>query len=257
MQRDAQSGGAAAAIALPPHAPLTEYYQPGEKTGFLRGIFDRSAPDYDRVERWMALGTGSWYRRQALRRGGLMPGMKVLDVAAGTGMVAREAISILGTPSGVVALDPSRGMLDQLLATLCVPVICATGERLPLASGSFDFLSMGYALRHLCDLPTALREFRRVLRPGGIVCLLEITAPAGKIRRALMRCYLRGLVPCLTRLTARPADSKLLWQYYWDTIDACVSPERVLDAMRDAGFVNVNRHAELGLFSEYTGTREG
>lgn len=244
------------AIALAPHAPLPAYYgRAEEKSGFVRGLFDRTAGDYDRVERVMALGTGSWYRRQALRRAGLAEGMNVLDVAAGTGMVAREAVAITGAPARVIALDPSAGMLAELKARLAIPALLARGENLPLADGSFDFLSMGYALRHLRDLRPALSEFLRVLRPGGRVCLLEITAPAGRIARLLLRAYFQGLVPCLARLTARQADSPLLWRYYWDTIAACVPPQRVLDAMRDAGFRDVRRHVELGIFSEYTGIK--
>ena len=243
-------------IALAPHAPLAGYYARAEqKSGFLRRIFDRTARDYDRVERVMALGTGSWYRRQALLRAGLTPGMKVLDVAAGTGLVTREAVAITGSRSRVVALDPSSGMLKELTARLAIPVLLGRGESLPVGDQTFDFLSMGYALRHLSDLAVALAEFDRVLRPGGRVCLLEITAPARRIGRAVLRGYLRGVVPCLTRLMARHGDSQLLWRYYWDTIAACVPPERVMHALTEAGFRDVRRHVELGVFSEYTGTK--
>ena len=240
---------------LAPHAPLTLYYPTSEqKSGFLRGLFDDTAPDYDRIERLMALGTGSWYRRQALLRAGLRSDMRVLDVAAGTGMVTREAVAICGERQ-VVALDPSAGMLRELVGRLRVPVVRATGECLPMADASFDFLSMGYALRHLADLKVALAEFVRVLKPGGRVCLLEITAPRGRIGRAAMRAYLRGLVPCLSRLTGRRSQSPRLWQYYWDSIDACVPPDRVLETMQAAGLSEVRRHAELGIFSEYTGSK--
>ena len=243
-------------LPLAPHAPLAGYYARAEhKSGFLRRIFDRTARDYDRVERVMALGTGSWYRRQALQRAGLAPGMKVLDVAAGTGMVAREAVTITGSPSHVIGLDPSGGMLKELTARLSIPVLLAGGENIPVSDGAFSFLSMGYALRHLSDLRAAFGEFFRVLRPGGRVCLLEITPPAARLPRALFRAYLRGVVPCLTRLMARHADSQLLWRYYWDTIAACVPPERVMHALTEAGFRDVRRHVELGVFSEYTGTK--
>jgi demethylmenaquinone methyltransferase/2-methoxy-6-polyprenyl-1,4-benzoquinol methylase len=241
--------------SLPPHAPLLSYYSAGQKSGFLRGIFDRTAADYDRIERLMALGTGGYYRREALKRAGLKTGMNVLDVATGTGAVAREAAAIVGDPRRVIGLDPSAGMLGQLIRRLPIRVVCATGESLPLADARFDLISVGYALRHLSDLTAALREFNRVLRPGGILCLLEITAPHRAIPRMLARAYFRGVVPCLTRLAASHSDSQLLWRYYWDTIDACVRPQQVLEAMRSAGFQNPGHHAELGIFSEYTGTR--
>ena len=242
--------------ALPPHATLPLYYRHAEqKSRFLRGIFDRTAEDYDRVEHLMALGTGRRYRRDALLRAGLAPDLTVLDVAAGTGMVAREALAIVGDRGKVIALEPSRGMLHQLTRQLPIPAICGTGERLPIADSSVDFISMGYALRHLSDLAQALEEFYRVLRPGGRLCILEITAPQRKLVRILMRGYLRGIVPLLTRLAARHADSSLLWQYYWDTIDACVPPQTVLQAMADAGFTGAIRKTQIGIFSEYTAQR--
>src|SRR5665213_261383 len=104
--RDMDSDHHGSAAALLPHAPLQLYYgNERQKRSFIRNIFDSTAGDYDRVERTMALGTGSWYRRQALGRAGLCAGMKVLDVAVGTGLVAREASALAGGPGFVVGLD--------------------------------------------------------------------------------------------------------------------------------------------------------
>jgi len=247
--------GEVSAPVLPPHRTLTEYYRQGQKSGFLRQIFDRTAIDYDRIEWLMAFGTGAKYRREALLRAGLKPGMKMLDVAAGTGAVSREALAVLGEPRQILGLDPSAGMLAQLVASVPIRVLRATGEQLPLAEASFDFLSVGYALRHMSDLSAALSEFHRVLKPGGTVCLLEITAPQRPLARALARAYFRGVVPLLTRLAARDSKTPLLWKYYWDTIDACIPPARVVKAMEQAGFADVKHHVEIGIFSEYTGRR--
>lgn len=248
------SSSLAVEAPLPPHPALDRYYQ-GPKRRFVRRIFDEGAVDYDRVERMMALGSGSWYRRRALRRAGLAQGMKVLDVAIGTGLVAREELTIVGDASRVVGVDPSSGMLAQARQSLTIPVIMGIAEQLPVEDASFDFLSMGYALRHVSDLHATFREFRRVLRPGGTIFILELTRPPSRAATALLRWYLRGVVPLLTRLLTHRAESQLLWQYYWDTIESCVPPEQVIAAMSDAGFVDAKRHTELGIFSEYTAVK--
>ena len=239
---------------LPPHPALGDYYE-GSKRPFLRRIFDQGAADYDQVERMLALGSGSWYRRKALGRAGLKRGMKVLDVAVGTGLVAREEVGIVGDSRLVVGLDPSAGMLKQAKKTLDIPVILGVGEQLPFPDGHFDFLSMGYALRHLSDLNMVFREFCRVLKPGGRLCVLELIRPRGKVGSTLLKWYMRNLLPPLTRLITRRSDSQLLWKYYWDTIEFCIPPQRVVEAMEEAGFIGVGQHVELGIFSEYNSVK--
>ena len=238
--------------AVAPHPTLPRYYASDGKRSFVRRIFNHTAGDYDRVERMMALGSGSWYRRQALKRAGLASGMRVLDVAIGTGLVAREEVSITGDPKLVLGLDPSIGMITQARRTLTLPTVLAVAEELPLSSASFDFLSMGYALRHLSDLSVAFAEFFRVVKPGGRICILEITRPPRGIRLMLLKAYMRLLVPAITRLTTNRGDSQLLWQYYWDTIEMCVPAETVISSLERAGFADVRHHLELGMFSEYT-----
>jgi demethylmenaquinone methyltransferase/2-methoxy-6-polyprenyl-1,4-benzoquinol methylase len=246
----------AEAQARPPLAVLPDYFQcEDERREFVRAIFDRTARDYDRVERLMSLGTGAWYRRQALLRAGLKPGMRVLDVATGTGLVAREAVGILGDGAAVLGLDPSTGMMQGVRNSLGIALVQARAERLPLADGAFDFLSMGFALRHVADLTAVFREYRRVLKPGGIACILELTRPERAWSRYLLKLYLRGIVPALARLVARDAQTPRLFRYFWDTIEACVPPAQVVQALEAAGFEAVRRHVEARVFSEYTAKR--
>jgi demethylmenaquinone methyltransferase / 2-methoxy-6-polyprenyl-1,4-benzoquinol methylase len=183
--------------------------------------------------------------------------MHVLDVAIGTGLVAREEVAITGDPKLVLGLDPSVGMITEARRTLTVPTVLACAEEIPLSDNTFDFLSMGYALRHLTDLSIVFREFHRVIKPGGTVCVLEITRPSRGIRLALMKAYMRFIVPALTRFATHRADTQLLWQYYWDTIEFCVPAETVMATLREAGFVDVKHHKELGMFSEYTAHKPG
>jgi demethylmenaquinone methyltransferase/2-methoxy-6-polyprenyl-1,4-benzoquinol methylase len=241
---------------LAPHPAIGGHYDGAEsKRKFIRGIFDDTAGDYDRIERMMALGSGPWYRRAALKRAGLATGMRVLDVAAGTGLVAREAVRLAGGSARVIGVDPSIGMLKHGLRSVGITGVMGVGEQLPMAEEVFDFVSMGYALRHLVDLNAAFGEFWRVLRPGGRVCILEITRPRNRIGRALLRGYMRTVVPMLARVRGARSDSKWLWEYYWDTIEQCVDGERVMQCMRACGFDEVKRHAELGIFSEFTGRK--
>jgi demethylmenaquinone methyltransferase/2-methoxy-6-polyprenyl-1,4-benzoquinol methylase len=236
-----------------PHRPLEDYYRGEEgRRPFLRRIFDQAAGDYDLIERLMALGSGTWYRRKALIRAGLRPGMDVLDVATGTGLVAREAVAVLGDARKVVGLDPSSGMLHARSMGIGPLAVQGTAESLPFDAASFDFLSLGFALRHMADLTVVFSEFRRVLRPGGIACVLEITRPNGRIAHALAKFYMRDLGTLAAKVFARHAETARLTRYYWDTIEACVPPEQVMETLRDVGFTDVRRHVELGVFSEYT-----
>lgn len=235
-----------------PHAPLTEYY-PTEsaRRGWVADMFNSTAPDYNRIENILGLGSGPWYRHQALLRAGLRPGMKALDVGVGTGLVARQAAAILGDPASVTGVDPSPGMLENAVVPAGVILVSGRAEELPFPDASFDFLSMGYALRHVSDLAIAFAEFHRVLKPGGRLCILEITCPENRLQKALLKGYARHVVPMLARLASRSGDTSVLWRYYWDTIEACAAPEDVLRTLQDAGFAGAGRHLELGMFSEY------
>jgi demethylmenaquinone methyltransferase/2-methoxy-6-polyprenyl-1,4-benzoquinol methylase len=241
-----------------PHPPLTAYYGvESERRDWVRSAFDRAAPDYDRVEKLIGLGSGSWYRRQALLRAGLASGMHVIDVGTGTGLVAREAARIVGQPQLVVGVDPSPGMRENALLPPGLELLEGTAEAIPLPDGHADFVSMGYALRHIGDFEVAAREFFRVLRPGGTVCVLEITRPQGRLGTLLLKMYMRGVIPALSWVVSRDQDTPTFLRYYWDTIEACVPPERVLATLERAGFASVKRHVEVGIFSEYRGVKPG
>jgi demethylmenaquinone methyltransferase/2-methoxy-6-polyprenyl-1,4-benzoquinol methylase len=235
-----------------PHLPLTAYYQTEEeRQAYLKKIFDDTAPDYDRIERLMAFNTGSIYRRQALIRAGLQTNMKVLDVGVGTGLVAAQACILTGDPSCVTGVDPSTGMMAASNVPEGMVLMEGRAEALPFPDNHFDFLSMGYALRHIGDLSKAFAEFERVLKPGGRLCILEMTKPQSSFGTWLLKTYMRGVIPLLTRIVSKQKASKTIWRYFWDSIESCVPPERVMVTLRSAGLTQVKRHLEIGVFSEY------
>ena len=235
-----------------PHAPLSDYYQTEQdRQAYLRQIFDNTAVDYDKIEAMLALGTGSSYRRHALIRGGLKAGMKVLDVGVGTGLVAAQACILTGNPALVTGIDPSPGMMAASKLPKTMVLMEGRAESLPFPDNHFDFLSMGYALRHISDLSIAFAEFERVLKPGGRLCILEITQAQSPFGKWLLKSYMRGVIPLLTRFISKQKDTATIWRYYWDSIEACVPPNQVLATLSAVGLTQVKQHLEIGIFSEY------
>jgi len=235
-----------------PHIPLTDYYKTEEdRQAYLRQIFDNTAEDYDRIEAMLAWGTGPNYRRQALVRAGLTKGMKVLDVGVGTGLVAAQECILTGDPALVTGIDPSPGMMAASKLPKTMVLIEGRAESLPFPDNHFDFLSMGYALRHIGDLTVAFTEFERVLKPGGRLCILEITQTKSRFGRWLLKGYMRGLIPLITAFISKQKDTATIWRYFWDSIEACVPPAQVIDTLNAAGLTQVKRHLSIGIFSEY------
>jgi len=253
MTGDARDPSDTAESRAVPHPVLKKYYErESDRRPFVNALFDNAAEHYDFVCGLGSLGSGRRYRRWVLQQSGLRAGMKFLDVATGTGMIAQGATRILGKPGAVVGLDPSVGMLREARKIVRVPLVQGTVEELPFPDGHFDFLCMGYALRHVADLGVAFRECLRVLKPGGRVLILEITLPRSSFRQRFFRIYFESVLPRITRLSTGSAKAELLMKYYWDTIDQCVPPDGVLSALRAAGFASEKRFVQGGVFSEYT-----
>lgn len=240
-----------------PHVPLLQHYAtPDAKQRFLREIFDQSAPHYEAIARLGFFGWGQWYRRDALRRAGLAPGMQVLDVASGTGATARAIRDIVRDEALITCLEPSSGMLAESKKTLGCVHIQATAEAIPVTDESYDFLTMGFALRHVDDLERAFVEYRRVLKPGGKVLILELTLPRSSAARFFLKLYFRYTLPAVVRLFMRSKEAARMMWYYWDTMETVVSPDTVIGALERAGFSKVKRYVSVGLFSEYEGVKE-
>lgn len=243
---------------LAPHPVLDRYYaEPGQRQAVVNRLFDDTARHYDRITALMSGGTGARYRRAVLQRVGVGPGSRVLDIACGTGQVSAAAVELVGPRGVVVGVDPSEGMRRVAETRRGIRTCAGTAERLPVDDRSFDVVVMGYALRHASDLIAAFREMHRVLRPGGTVVILEITPPESALARAALKLYLKRIVPPASLLVTGSPRSMELMSYYWDSIEQCVSPAAILDAMAHANLRNPTRHRTLGIFNEYVATAPG
>ncbi|MHC4448389.1 MAG: class I SAM-dependent methyltransferase [Planctomycetota bacterium] len=242
----------------PPHKPLSTYYDDdAERHRYVNQLFDRTAKHYNTIEA-LFLNGGLLYRRLSLKFAGLSRGMRVLDVAIGTGAVSRGAVKLVGPTGRVFGVDPSRGMMNEARKHFHGPLTQGVAERLPFADQSFDFVTMGIALRHVADLKTAFSEYCRVLEPGGTLWILESHVPESGLGHRLTKLVWAKLIPGLTYLSTGSRDAKLLMDYYWDTVEQCVPPPAIVEAMKNGGFAEARYKVVVpGAFCEYLAKKAG
>lgn len=164
----------------------------------IRGMFDRIAPTYDRLNRTLSLGIDARWRRRAIASLGDLDGARVLDLCSGTGDLA-AAIAARFPMARVVAADFARAMLAAGVRAgkLTAPVLQADALRLPFADGAFDAALCAFGVRNLDDTLGGLREAARVLRPGGQYAVLEFFRPTTTPRRILHALYNRNVLPAV------------------------------------------------------------
>jgi demethylmenaquinone methyltransferase / 2-methoxy-6-polyprenyl-1,4-benzoquinol methylase len=246
------AGKSSSAATERPHRPLTEFYsRPSERPEYIAHLFNSSAQYYDWISSVLAFGSDRYYRKLALRKAGLQPGMRMLDVATGTGLVARAALQLGLNKKDILGLDPSAGMLGENSKATGIQLFRGFGERLPFRDASFDFISMGYALRHVESLPDLFQEFRRVLKPNGRVLVLEISRPKSSVATAILRAYMNNALPIIARFRTNSKELRELLKYYWATIEQCVPPEQIVEGLRQAGFRKVERRRFGPMLNDY------
>jgi demethylmenaquinone methyltransferase/2-methoxy-6-polyprenyl-1,4-benzoquinol methylase len=220
-----------------------------EKVAAVRSMFDAIAPRYDRLNRIISLGLDTRWRRDGARRLGLAPGSVVLDLASGTGDLCVDLRRRGLVP---LSIDLSFGMLaaDRSGA----PRVQADILRLPVADGSVDGVTCGFALRNLVDLPTFFVELGRVVRPGGRVALLDVGRPTNRVIAWGNGVYFGRVVP---RIGALLSDGAA-YRYLPKSVAYLPEPAELVDELGRAGFDDVeHRQLSGGLTQLLTATRSG
>jgi demethylmenaquinone methyltransferase/2-methoxy-6-polyprenyl-1,4-benzoquinol methylase len=204
----------------------------------VRAMFDRIAPRYDLVNRLMTFGLDQGWRRRAIRLLGLPPGSLVLDLASGTGDLVKAA-RVAGHRS--FGVDLSLGMLASARSGQG-PGVQADAVRLPVGDGRLDGIVSGFGLRNLADLPGALAEAARVLRPEGRLCILEVDSPSSPVLRAGHAVWFQAVVP---RLGALLSDGPA-YRYLPRSVAYLPPPARLAELLEQAGFTAVARQRCAG-----------
>jgi demethylmenaquinone methyltransferase/2-methoxy-6-polyprenyl-1,4-benzoquinol methylase len=219
-----------------------------DKRHAIEAMFDRVAPDYDRMNRVISLGQDGRWRRHTLRALALGRDARVLDLACGTGDFCHELEAQGLRPVG---LDFSAGMLAR--ARVTAPLVRGDGARLPFADGAFDGVVCGFALRNFVDLDEVFRETARVLRPGGRLAALDAAVPANAILRAGHAVWFRGAVPALGKVLARDAEA---YRYLPRSTAYLPDPPELVHRLDRSGFTGSARRTLMGGSVQIlTGTR--
>jgi demethylmenaquinone methyltransferase/2-methoxy-6-polyprenyl-1,4-benzoquinol methylase len=183
-----------------------EAVSPDEKSRRVRGVFDSVAGKYDVMNDLMSAGLHRLWKRFAVDAAGIREGMRVLDLAGGTGDLARLFASRVGATGQVVLTDINRAMLaagrDRLINEgQLLPAIQCNAEKLPFAASHFDRVAIAFGLRNVTDKDAALFEMQRVLRPGGMAIVLEFSRVWAPLAPAY-DWYSFNVIPRLGKLVA-------------------------------------------------------
>jgi len=219
------------------------------KTALVRSMFDAIAPRYDLVNRTMTFGLDVRWRKQSLRALALPTGSTVLDLACGTGDFLK-LLEAGGYRS--LGMDLSWGMLAANHTRS--PLAQANGAALPVATGSVDGITCGYALRNFTDLGAVFHEFARIVRPGGRISLLEVSEPDSGLLLLGHRIWFRHVVPIIGGLLS----DRSAYRYLPTSTAYLPSTEELRSMLQEAGFSSVNRRGLSGGLSQLiTATRSG
>jgi demethylmenaquinone methyltransferase/2-methoxy-6-polyprenyl-1,4-benzoquinol methylase len=216
-----------------------------EKAGMVRGVFDSVASRYDIMNDVMSAGLHRLWKRFTVDQAALKPGDAVLDLAGGTGDLARAFCGKVGQRGHVVLADINAAMLRQGRSRLVdagvagnLSIVQVDAQQLPFADGTFDCISMAFGLRNVTDKDAALRSMFRCLKPGGKAMVLEFSEPNKAIKPAY-DLYSFKVLPTLGKLIAKDADS---YQYLAESIRMHPDQETLKDMMEAAGFERCRYH---------------
>lgn len=227
-----------------------------DKASQVSRMFDNIAPAYDFMNSAMTMGIHRLWRRKALLMLSRVTHDDILDVATGTGDLAIAMARKLD-PLAVTGVDLSAGMVEigrrkvhDLSLSDTVSLGIGDCLMLPFTDSSFDVVTCAYGVRNFADLLGGYREMYRVLRPGGIALIIELSTPRGALTSPLYRLYTRHIIPTMGRLFS--GDSRA-YRYLPESIEAVPQGEEMTALMRQAGFTEARAESlTFGVCTIYT-----
>ena len=210
-----------------------------EKAGLVKDVFDSVASRYDIMNDLMSGGLHRLWKRHTVDQAAVRPGDVILDLAGGTGDLARAFAKKVGPDGHVILADINAAMLRQGRTRLVdagvagnLSIAQVDAQNLPFADSTFNCITMAFGLRNVTDKDAALRSMFKTLRPGGKAMILEFSEPAKALKPAY-DLYSFKVLPLLGKLVARDSDS---YQYLAESIRVHPDQETLKSMMEEAGF---------------------
>lgn len=221
-----------------------------DKANLVAEVFRSVAPKYDLMNDLMSFGMHRLWKRFTIEQAGLRPGQKVLDVASGTGDLAKAFAKIVGENGKVVMTDINDAMLqvgrDRLVdAGIIGNVECvqADAENLPFESNYFDCATIAFGLRNVTNKSNAIQSMYRVLKPGGKLLILEFSKPPMPLLGKIYDFYSFNIIPKMGEIVTNDKDS---YQYLVESIRMHPDQETLKGMMTDVGFEDVTYYNLCG-----------
>ena len=221
-----------------------------EKAGKVAEVFHSVAARYDIMNDVLSGGMHRLWKRFPIELSGVRRGNKVLDIAGGTGDLARKFSSLVGPEGEVVLADINASMLkvgrDRLLdkgVSGNISFVQADAEKLPFPDNHFDVVTIAFGLRNVTHKEDALRSMLRVLKPGGRLLILEFSKPSNPLLSKFYDAYSFKFMPLAGKLITDDADS---YRYLAESIRMHPDQETLKGMMADAGFERITFHNMTG-----------
>lgn len=214
-----------------------------EKAAKVRQVFDSVAKRYDLMNDLLSFGLHRAWKAYTVNVANVRSGDRVLDLAGGTGDLARAFAKKVGATGTVVHTDINEAMLrtgrDRLLDEgVVLPTVTCDAERLPFGDASFDVVSVAFGLRNMTHKERALTEMARVLRPGGRLLVLEFSKPAAPLQKPY-DWYSFNVMPLIGKFVAKDAES---YRYLAESIRMHPDQATLKSMMKASGFGHVDVH---------------
>ena len=231
---------------------MQQYLQ--NKKGLVQNVFDQVYDQYDLMNDFMSLGVHRLWKKTLLNLMNPSPNQNLVDVACGTGDIAKLFLNNVNRDSEITCVDPNRGMVqkgrEKLNKFKNIKWVIAPAEKLPLKENSFNFYTISFGLRNTNNLDNALKEAYRVLKPGGRFICLEFSKIQNSKLNFLYENYSK-LIPSIGKLIV---GHKKPYEYLLESIKNFVNQEELIDLMKKNGLKKCNyRNLSGGIVSIHSG----